>query len=90
MLAAGVSWVTRAWSGGDGPAVEGLLDQGDAAGGCVVTGADEGPDALGEGGAGGDVDLWVAAVGEVEGEVAIGSDDEGEAVRGGVVGPACD
>ena len=69
--------------GGDGPAAEGLLDEDDAAGGGVVAGADEGPDALGKRGAGGGVNGWVAAVGEVEGEVAVGADDEGEAVGAG-------
>ena len=71
--------------GGDGPGMEGLLDEGDAAGGGVVAGSDEGPDALGERGAGGDLDGWVAAVGEVEGEVAIGGDGEGEALGAGAL-----
>ena len=38
--------------------------------------------------AGGGVDGRVLAVGEVEAKVAVGPDDQGEALWGGVVGPA--
>ena len=65
-----------------------MLDEDDAAAGRVVAGAYEGPDALVERRAGGGVDGRVLAVGEVEAKVAVGPDDQGEALWGGVVGPA--
>ena len=74
--------------GGNGPASQGLLDEDDAAAGGVIAGADEGPDALMERRAGGGLDGRVLAVGQVEAEVAVGTDDQGEALGGGVVGPA--
>ena len=52
--------------GGNGPASQGLLDEHDTAAGGVVAGADEGPDALMEGRAGGGLDGRVLSVGEVE------------------------